>query len=114
MPSMISGEIENSNDYVQYIIGDKDKMKQLLCLSIMRKINVEYEAKLLDKTSNYNWEIYANRKIYYLESKISNWCIKNKVSLLKYIAVKLMSNKENVCFKLRIKANNKLMKNKFI
>ena len=62
MPTIISGQIENSNDYVQFIIGGRDKMKQLLCLSIMRKINVVYEAKLLDKTSNYNWDIYANRK----------------------------------------------------
>ena len=49
MPTMISGQIENSNDYVQYIIGGRDKMKQLLCLSIMRKINVVYETKLLEK-----------------------------------------------------------------
>ena len=37
MATKISGEIENNNDYVQYIIGDIDKMKQLLCLSIMRR-----------------------------------------------------------------------------
>ena len=32
-------------------------MEQLLCLSIMRKINVVYKAKLLVKTNNYNWDI---------------------------------------------------------
>ena len=28
MPTMISGEIEYSNNYVQFIIGDIDKIKQ--------------------------------------------------------------------------------------
>ena len=73
-----------------------------------------YEAKLLNKTSNYNWDIYETERLDYLDSKISNWCIKIKVSLLKKIAVNLLSNKEEVCFKLGIKDKDTLIKNKYL
>ena len=42
-----------------------------------------HEAKLLEKKAIIIEIFLQTERLYYLESKISNWCIKNNVSLLK-------------------------------